>query len=223
MPLIRSTRDTVRIGSRLTTKGIAVEAERLAANRNRARLTEPGYFDITTRVMSSPSLPGDRTSGREPTRKKGRYMPAIRTISSVVSLSSGKRGPKAKVWDRFAYVIEEGSALDITGDILAACKLANTDAVILAAKDSGASLTEDQRKRWKACLVEARTRAAEVNNQPTTDSGGYSTRGVIVALFTDDDGTEFVGLHIPTDTDTSTSTSTTDEDNDEDNDNDEDE
>jgi len=137
-------------------------------------------------------------------------MPKVATIASVTKLSVGQRGRKAERWDREAHVIPFGQAIDISEDMQTACKLDDIETVCLAANDLSI-LSDDQAKKWKAALAKLRVRCAEANEADKTDNGSFKTAGIVPAIFTDETGEEFFGLHIP-----DAVATVTDEDNDED-------
>jgi hypothetical protein len=121
-------------------------------------------------------------------------MPSIATIGNIASIATGKRGRKATPWNRGEYMIPAGSALNITSDVASACKC--DEASVLLHASGVKEMTNDQSKLYRAALSLARVRAAEANDQPTTDSGGYSVSGIGIGIVTDADGSEFLGLYV---------------------------
>ncbi len=190
MPKPRGLGSALRIGKSAT----RIQREREAANRRLVAAAMPKperYRDITDAVMQSHSLPGDRTSGREPTRKRKVWsaMPVkLSAITVVGKRSSGQRG-RTRDWSASDYLLnEENPFLDCGEDIATD---ATTKTLTVSVADVFAFLSEDEQE---TALVDAITKSAKKYRTRTKEANQCESLSDISPLllvsFEDEEGNE---------------------------------
>jgi len=166
---VRVESTVLAIGDRLTKIG-----HELADAR---RIQSPkivGLRDITRRVMESPTIVGDTTSGREIPRKRKVWRMATKITTAVVSresFSTGTRGRKSQ-WNPADFTMNVGDILDVTDDFLAAAKR-HKDSNIKSLKLVDFMSTDKESKGYKfrmSCLAGIRNAARKVNGKDSAYS-----------------------------------------------------
>lgn len=195
MPRIGSTVGSLRIGRKLTEAGREKERNRLADNRA-ANREEVRYRDITSEVMTSAVLLGDRTGNREPTKGRRRIM-RVASISGIVRTksASGKRGRTKEQYDAALYTIGEGQAVDLTEDIATILSVEVEEVEGFENSDEvnpvdtlAAMMDENQTKKVAALVTKTRTRIAETLGHK--NEAGKLTQTMTTGLIAYDGETE---------------------------------